>query len=233
MDKTVCIIPARSGSKRIPGKNLRPLAGKPLISYAVEVALASGIFTDVVVSSDSQELLDVAASLGASTDLRVAELSGDTATVFEVIAEYLSREANIGKYQNIACVLPTCPFCSTEDIKGAYALFAENNARASLISVVQFDYPPQFGFEFLEDDRLKMCAPEAFARSTRSQSMAKLFHNNGAIWISSVMRYLENKTFYAEPMVGYAMPAERSFDIDYPYQFEIAEIMMKKVKNDE
>lgn len=230
MENTLCIIPARGGSKRVPRKNKLPLAGKPLIAYSVEAALKAGVFEDVVVSSDDDEILGIAASSGAATDRRPESLSGDGIRFVEVVEEYLLRDNIRGRYQNVAGMLPTCPFRTVEDIEGAYNLFVGQETKNFLIAITEYDAPPQLAMDLADDGKtISMHDPATYLRTTRSQSLGTAYHPNGALYLGPVERFLKEKTFFTEPLIGYAMPAERSFDIDYPYQFEIADIMMRKL----
>lgn len=229
MKNALCIIPARGGSKRIPRKNLLPLAGKPLLAYTIEAALKSGVFADVVLSSDDQEILELAKSLGAVADQRPEDLSGDTIRFVQVVEEYLLRPGMRQKYDVIAGMLPTCPFRTAEDIRSAFEIFSRQAGDAYLFSVTEYDFPPQLALDFAEDGAmLTMRDPATYAKTTRSQSIGKSYHPNGAIYLAPVDGFLREKTFFANPMFGYLMPAERSFDIDYPYQFAIAEAMMQE-----
>lgn len=233
-DGTVCLIPARGGSKRIPRKNIRLLNGKPLIAYTIEAAINSGCFEAVFVSSDDQEILCIAGEFGAKTDLRPEELSGDTVKAVEVVGEFLQRPHHGDKWDNVAMCLPTCPFRTTEDIRNAMELFwQERNACPWLIGVTKCDFPPQLALT-KEDDApyVDMREPEAYGFSTRSQDCQDLFFPNGSIYVSTVEEFLKVKTFFGRPMLSYIMPPERSFDIDYPYQFQIAECMMREIKQD-
>lgn len=229
MKNVLCIIPARGGSKRIPRKNLLPLAGSPLLAYTIDAALSSNVFIDVVVSSDDHEILELAKSLGAITDTRPEYLSGDGTRFVEVVEEYLLRDDMRKKYDAVAGMLPTCPFRTAEDVSNAFDIFSNQSGDAYLISVTEYDFPPQLALDFDEDGVvMTMRDPATYGKTTRSQSIDKSYHPNGAIYLASVEGFLREKTFFANPMFGYLMPAERSFDIDYPYQFAIAEAMMKE-----
>lgn len=234
MTKMLCLIPARGGSKRIPRKNLLPLAGKPLLAYTIEAALNAELFEQVVVSSDDQEILDLAASLGASADRRPESLSGDKIRFVQVIEEYLLRPGIRHEYDSIASMLPTCPFRTGEDVRGAVDLFLQKGGEAFLIAVTEYDFPPQLALDFSADGTtLSMRDPATYGRTTRSQSLGTAYHPNGAIYIASVEGFLREQTFFADPLLGYEMSPERSFDIDYPYQFKIAEIIMTERLNKE
>lgn len=230
MNKTLCIIPARGGSKRIPRKNLLLLAGKPLLAYSIEAAKEAGVFEEVVVSSDDEEILALADTLGVSSDRRPEQLSGDTVRFVEVIEEYLLRPGVREEYKNIASMLPTCPFRTVDDVCESYRLFGQKTEDRFLVAVTEYDFPPQLAMDVAEDGMtLSMRDPDTYGRTTRSQSLGKAYHPNGAIYLATVDGFLWEKTFFSQPLLGYVMPPERSFDIDYPYQFEIAELMMKKI----
>jgi CMP-N-acetylneuraminic acid synthetase len=233
MSRTLCIIPARGGSKRIPRKNLLPLAGKPLLAYSVDAATHAGVFDEVIVSSDDEEILALADSLGVVPDRRPERLSGDKTRFVEVIEEYLLRPGMRDRYGNVASMLPTCPFRIVDDILGSYQLFRQQVEDVFVIAVTEYDFPPQLAMDMAEDGiRLSMRDSDTYGRTTRSQSLGKAYHPNGAIYLASVEGFLREKTFFSQPLIGYVMPPERSFDIDYPYQFQIAEFMMKGILQD-
>ncbi|MDZ4700572.1 MAG: acylneuraminate cytidylyltransferase family protein [Rhodothermales bacterium] len=228
MSNILCLIPARGGSRRVPRKNVLPLAGKPLLAYTLEAAIDSGVFADVVVSSDDAEILAVAREWGAGTDERAASLAGDTVPMVRVAEEYLRRDGMNTRYDHVAVMLPTCPFRTAEDVRRAAALYARQTGDVSLIAVTNYEFPPQLAMTIAEDAGLAMREPETYLRTTRSQSIDTAYHPNGALYMASVTRFLANGTFFHEPMVGYAMPPERSLDIDYPYQFQMAEALMQE-----
>jgi CMP-N-acetylneuraminic acid synthetase len=230
VSKTLCIIPARGGSKRIPRKNLLPLAGKALLGYSIEVAAQAGLFEDVIVSSDDEEILQLAESMGVGTDRRPETLSGDNIRFVEVLKEYLLRSEIRGRYENIACMLPTCPFRTLEDVQNAYRLFAEHPDEGFLVAVTEYDFPIQLALDLDKNSMtLSMRDPETYAQTTRSQSLSKTYHPNGAIYLATIASFLRTGTFFSHPLIGYVMPPSRSFDIDDPYQFRIAECMMREM----
>ena len=231
--KNLCVIPARGGSKRLPEKNIRILNGKPLLAYSIDTAIESGIFDAVVVSSENPKILEIAKNHGALVHKRRDELSGDNVPVFKVFQDLLTESDYVGRFDTITGMLPTCPFKKAEHLVEAMKLLQSQQLEASVISVTQFDYPPQFGFSLTEEQKLIMTHPEVFAKTTRSQNIQSLVHNNGAFWMAGVEHYVKSGTFYAGTMIGYKMDAISSFDIDYPYQFEIAEILAKKRQNNE
>jgi CMP-N-acetylneuraminic acid synthetase len=204
------------------------LLGKPLLAYTVEPAVASGCFQEILVSSDDTEILTLAKSLGALSDARPMNLSGDTTKAVEVVHEIISRPEMRDRFDAVSMCLPTCPFRSVEDVRLAVSLFKQTDTKCHrLLSVTAYEFPPQLALVEKNQGLLQMREPDAYDFSTRSQDIGKLFHPNGAIYISTIAEFLRSGTFFGQPMLKYEMPAERSFDIDYEYQFHIAEKMMQ------
>ena len=231
-EKTVCIIPARGGSKRIPKKNIQVLGGKPLISYSIETAIKSGCFENVYVSSDDNEILDVASKYGAIPDLRSKQLSGDNVKAIDVIYEFVKRPAHRGKWDDVAMCLPTFPFRTTEDIKNAIGLFIRKKKTCPrLVGVSECNFLPQFVLKKIPGNSMMvdMREPDSYKGSFRGQdSEGIFFYINGSIYISTVEEYLKTKSFFGRPMLAHIIPPERSIDIDNNYQLKIAEFMMSE-----
>jgi len=225
--KTICFIPARGGSKRVPRKNLLPLAGRPLIAYTIEAARESAIFARIVVSSDDSEILALAEKEGVEADRRPADLAGDRVRFVEVLEEYLGRAE--GGIDHVAVLLPTCPFRTGQDILAAYGMLLAAPEPSFVVSVSEYEFPPEFALE-VDGHRARVRHPEVYAHSTQSQSVGKSFHPNGAIYFAPVRLFLAKRTFFREPLLAYLMPPERSLDIDNLYQFEIAEAIMRARK---
>ena len=140
----IAVITARGGSKRIPKKNIRPFNGRPIIEYSVKAALESGIFDEVMVSTDSEEIKTIAEAAGASVPfLRSAETSSDTATTADVLREVLENYAAEGKrFSEMCCLYPTAPFVTADKLVNAHKILLESAADA-VMPVVQFSFPPQ------------------------------------------------------------------------------------------
>ena len=230
-EKTVCIIPARGGSKRVPRKNIRPLSGKPLLAYTIEAAIDSDCFVDVYVSSDDSEILHVAEEFGAKTDQRPEELGGDTVKAVEVIYEFVHRPGWRNKWDNVAMCMPTTPFRTAEDVKNAMRLFlGEKEKCPRLVGVTECDVLPQFVLKKIPGTPMvDMREPESYKSSLIRQNYREaFFFINGSIYVSTVEEYLKARTFFGRPMLASVLPMERAFDIDTLYQFKIAEIMMSE-----
>jgi len=240
-DTTVGLILARAGSKRVPNKNTRLLNGRPLIAYTVDAAIAAGCFGSIVVSTDDSRVAEIARDSGVSVDQRPSSLCGDAVRAVEVVEEYLQRTDAGNQFSNVAMLLPTCPFRAVEDICGAMRHYQQSAQRMPLITVAQYAFPPQLALEPDEnspdgresDDsqpgQMRMCQPAAYANTTRSQSIPALYHPNGGLYVAAIDLFLTEHSFFTERMLTYVMPAERSFDIDYPWQFELAEHWAKQI----
>ena len=232
MNKTLCIIPARGGSKRIPRKNVLPLNGIPLIAYTIRSAKHSRVFDKIVVSTEDDEIAQVAISEGVEVDARPMEMAGDKVTKVQVVKEYLERTNAENEFDNIAALLPTCPFRTAEDVQSAANVFFENKENEFLIGVVEYEFPIQLALKKRDGKVVEMENTDSYL-TTRSQNIEKKYHPNGAIYLASIKAFNRKSTFFNEKMLYYEMPQLRSFDIDYPYQFQIAEIIAKQISEQE
>jgi CMP-N-acetylneuraminic acid synthetase len=227
---TLCFIPARGGSKRIPGKNSRTLGGRPLIAWTIETARESACFDRVVVSSDDETILTIAQKNGAVADRRPDELAGDRVRFVEVVDEYLRRPENAGHFTRVVVMLPTCPFRNAEDVRRALELHRAN-PQAFVVTISQYEFPPDFACDFdSASGQLRLRHPEVYEHSTQSQSVAPAYHPNGAIYAGSVSRFLETRSFFAAPVLATLLPPERSFDLDHPHQWELAESLASHIR---
>ncbi len=146
---SIAIITARGGSKRIPRKNIKDFLGKPIIAYSIEAALGSGVFDEVMVSTDDEEIAEIAKKYGAKVPFfRSEATSNDFATTADVILEVLDYyNKNLEKtFDHFICIYPTAPFVTADKLKDAYGQFKREDAD-SLVPVVRFSFPPQRGFK--------------------------------------------------------------------------------------
>ena len=176
----LCIIPARGGSKRIPRKNIKNFLGKPIIAYSIEVALESKLFSEVMVSTDDDEIKEIALQYGAKVPfLRTKENADDYATLSDVIEEvkdyYLDTTK---KFNNICCMLPTAPFITIELIHESYLEMLVKGFN-SVRPVVRFSYPPQRGLK-LVNGQVVLVNPEH--AKTRSQDFEPIYHDAGMFY---------------------------------------------------
>lgn len=230
MEKSIAIIPARSGSKGLPDKNIKPLGKKPLMWYSVNAAIESGMFDEIMVSTDSEEYAQIAESCGAKVPfLRSEANSGDAAGTFDAVREVLEYYRQSGReFENVTVLQPTSPFRRGEDIKNAFNLFKEKNAKA-VVSVCKAEHPI-FWYNTL-DENLSM---EQFAQSVknaaRRQEAETYYRLNGAIYIVDVNVVLSKKSLYEKDCFAYIMEEKNSVDIDTIDDFEYAEFLINKGK---
>jgi CMP-N,N'-diacetyllegionaminic acid synthase len=228
VNKAVCIIPARGGSKRVPRKNVLPLNGIPLLSYTIRAAIASGLFDKIVLSSDDDEMVALGKSEGVDIDIRPAYLAGDTATNVQVVKEFIERTNAINHFETITSLHPTCPFRTSAQLKEAFEIFTTNKHKIPfLIGVTEYDFPIQLALSPWDDITMQMTFEDGY-NVTRSQNIEKRYHPNGAMYMATIEAFIENGTFFKDQMLTYKMDAISSYDIDYPWQFEVAEILAKK-----
>ena len=149
--KNLCIIPARGGSKRIPRKNIKPFKGKPIIAYSIIAAFESGLFDEVMVSTDDLEIAEIATSYGASIPfLRSEENSNDFATTADVLKEVLNSYKKEGKeFDYICCIYPTAPFVSSKRLIEGFEML--NKGADSVLPILSFDYPIWRSFKVNEN----------------------------------------------------------------------------------
>ncbi len=222
---TLAIITARGGSKRIPKKNIKEFCGKPMLAYTIEAALGCGIFDEVMVSTDSEEIAEVARQYGAAVPfMRSEATSNDFATTADVLLEVLDRYAREGKtFEQFACLYPTAPFLTGERLKDAWEVFLASGA-ATLIPVVKFSFPPQRGL-VIREGRAVFNTPE-FAMC-RSQDLEPIYHDCGQFYFLKTANFLEKKVVAGNDTAPYIMPEELVQDIDDQSDWNIAEMKYK------
>lgn len=222
----VAIIPARSGSKGLPNKNILMLVNKPLIAYTIEAALNSGVFDRVIVSTDSYEYKYIAETCGAEVFMRDDKLASDSATSYMVIEDVLNK---IKSVQYFALLQPTSPFRTALHIKSAAALY-ESSGHDFLVSMVQSDKSSCLIKPLTEDLTLKHFDMD-FSSYRRQDK--KEYSPNGAIFMAEPGAYLRKKHFFGGDSVAFIMSKEDSLDIDDQYDFEVAiNIQMRRNKKE-
>ena len=219
MSSAIAIITARGGSKRIPKKNIKEFCGKPIIEYSIKAALESGVFDEVMVSTDSDEIKAIAEKCGAKVPfLRSEKTSNDYATTADVIEEVLNSYADIGmKFDWFACIYPTAPFITGKKLAEASELMSD--AQAGL-SVVRYSFPPQRAFVII-DGNVAYQYPE-FERA-RSQDLEPIYHDCGQFYMCIVESFLKHHSLILPVTKPYLLPEEEVQDIDTMSDWEIAE----------
>lgn len=223
--KSIAIITARGGSKRIPGKNIKPFLGKPIIAYSIEAAIASGLFDEVMVSTDSEEIAKVARTYGAVVPFMRSEATSNdyagTADVLrEVLLEYEKRGETFGL---MCCIYPTAPFVTTAKLEAAVKAFTDSSADA-LTPVVQFSYPPQRAF-VMRDGGIVFQHPEYML--SRSQDLEPIYHDCGQFYLYNTAVFM-GKQAGTGKVLPFVMPEEEVQDIDNDSDWKLAEIKYKQ-----
>ncbi|MCR5607824.1 MAG: pseudaminic acid cytidylyltransferase [Lachnospiraceae bacterium] len=224
---SIAIITARGGSKRIPKKNIKEFCGKPIIAYSIEAALSSGIFDEVMVSTDSNEIKIIAEQYGASVPfLRSENTSNDFATTADVIEEVINNYKKLGKsFDFFACIYPTAPFVTGVKLAGATMLLNEADA---VISVVKFSFPPQRAF-VIKDGNVEFQYSEY--KRTRSQDLEPIYHDCGQFYMCRVEPFLEHHNLILPKTKPYILEDDEVQDIDTMSDWKIAEAKYKVIHN--
>lgn len=224
----LAIIPARSGSKGLKDKNIRLLDGKPLIAYSIEAAKQSGVFTHILVSTDSYEYGDIAVQYGAEVPFyRSEKNASDSASSWDVVKEVLKSYKQFGiEFDTFALLQPTSPLRNYQDIQNAYHLLEQKRAIA-VISVCETEHSPLWCNTLPEDNSLfGFLGKET---NKQRQKLDKYYRINGAIYMARVKDFLEDTDLYRQGSYAYRMPADRSIDIDTLLDFKIAETIKKNI----
>lgn len=218
----IAIITARGGSKRIPKKNIKNFCGKPIIAYSIEAALNSGLFDEVMVSTDDEEIATIAKAYGAKVPfLRSEKNSDDYSTTADVLAEVLGEYQRQGQiFAVMCCLYPTAPFLTAQKLNQAYKQLKEMNANA-LIPVVPFSFPPQRCFS-LQKDKLTYKWPQNM--NVRSQDLEKLYHDAGQFYFGVVQTFMKEKTLFTNNTTYLLLKELEVQDIDTQEDWEIAEL---------
>ncbi len=224
--KNLCIIPARGGSKRIPRKNIKPFLGKPIIAYSIEVALASGLFDEVMVSTDDEEIAEVARQYGAKVPfMRSAKTSDDWATTADVLLEVLEEYQNIGTdFKYGCCIYPTAPLLKQESLEEAHKLLV-NEKYDSVFPVVEFSYPIWRSLKFKEAGKVVMNWPEHLNK--RSQDLPKAYHDAGQFYWLDVSSFFQKPILFSDNSGVVVLGDLEVQDIDSAADWKLAELKAK------
>ena len=220
----ICVIPARGGSKRIPRKNIKEFNGKPIIAYSIEAALKSNCFDQVIVSTDDDEIAEVAKKYGAQVPfLRPDELSNDYAGTIPVIKHAIEwMEDNKSSVENVCCLYATAPFIRPQIISQAYQQL--NNSKADYcFSVTSFAFPIQRAIKIVEKNKVSMFYPEHF--DTRSQDLEEAYHDAGQFYWGKAQAFKDELPIFTEVATSYILPRYLVQDIDTPEDWIRAEAM--------
>ena len=229
--KILSIIPARAGSKRIANKNIKLCAGKPLIAWTIEAALSSKLQTDVVVSTDSEEIARIAQQYGAQVPfLRPENLAGDKSDTFDTLKFTLAELSAQGHHYDYLILLQaTSPLRKAFHIDEAFSLLVKSKAKA-VISVSRMEQPCEWSMTLPDNHSLNhFIDNNLHYLKTRSQDLPNRYHLNGSIFCIKIQDYLQEGTFYLnEGVFAYPMMKQHSIDIDEQSDFDYAEYLLLK-----
>lgn len=222
----VAIIPARGGSKRIPRKNIKKFYGKPMIAYSIEVAIASEVFDRVIVSTDDNEIAEVAKKYGAEVPfIRPPELSDDHTATVPVIKHAIEQlQAIGGEVDCVCCIYATAPFVEKQDIKSAKELLLESGVDY-VLPVTTFDYPIQRALIRDENNKIKMLYPENLM--TRSQDLPETYHDSGQFYFGKAEAWIQEKPLLTGEVMCIKVERSKVQDIDTEEDWKQAEYMYR------
>lgn len=226
MNRNLAIITARGGSKRIPRKNIKEFCGRPILSYSIDAARSAGVFDEIMVSTDDEEIARIAQQYGAAVPFfRSPKTSNDYASTDAVILEVLREYEKRGEhFDAFCCIYPTAPFLTGERLKDAMQLLSQAD---SVMPVVPFSYPPQRGLIITGNGFIERQFPE-FA-TARSQDLQKVYHDCGQFYACRTAPFLEAGTTDVPRLLPLVLSEMEVQDIDTLEDFEIAEIKYRRL----
>lgn len=225
---SVAIITARGGSKRIPRKNIKEFLGRPIIEYSIKAAIDSGIFDEVMVSTDDEEIANIAKQAGANVPfMRSADTANDYATTTDVIGEVLNQYKEVDvEFDYACCIYPTAPFVTKELLLKAKDL-VENEGADSCFPVIQFSFPPQRGM-IIKEGIAKYKYPEY--QFTRSQDLEGMYHDSGQFYYFNANKFETTGKMLGDVIKPIVISEMEAQDIDNEDDWKIAELKYKMLQ---
>lgn len=222
----LAVIPARGGSKRIPRKNIKPFCGRPMIAWSIDAARRSGCFDRIVVSTDDEEVADVARAAGAEAPfMRPAELAGDHAATAPVISHAIEWHRARGQApREVCCIYATAPFLRPEDIRKGLEIL-QGSGSVFAFSVTSFPAPIQRAFRITSANRVEMFHPELFL--ARSQDLEPAYHDAAQFYWGHADGWVAGKPLFSPDSAPVVLPRHRVQDIDTPEDWLTAEWMFR------
>jgi N-acylneuraminate cytidylyltransferase len=225
----LAVIPARGGSKRIPRKNIKSFYGKPMLAWSIDAARESGCFDRIIVSTDDDEIAQVARDHGAETPfVRPEDLANDHATTIPVIAHAIQWQAGHGATPvEVCCIYATAPFVRAADLQQGLAVLRERGTDYAF-SVTGYGFPIQRAIRITPEQRVEMFSPEHF--NTRSQDLEETYHDAGQFYWGRAEAWLQGKPIFSSNAAPLILPRHRVQDIDTPEDWERAELMFQALQ---
>lgn len=228
--KSIAIITARGGSKRIPRKNIREFCGKPILAYSIEAALGAGVFDEVMVSTDDEEIGEIAVKYGARVPFyRSERTAGDFATTNDVLLEVLGEYEGRGERFDLGCcIYPTAPFLTPERVRDAVKRLADSQAD-TLIPVTAFSYPPQRAM-VIREGRLAFLYPQYL--DSRSQDLEPHYHDVGQFYVFRTDSFQKNRRLMVGDILPYVLSELEVQDIDNQTDWELAQLKYRLLRGE-
>jgi pseudaminic acid cytidylyltransferase len=225
----LAVIPARGGSKRIPRKNIKLFGGLPMIAWSIRAAIESECFDRIIVSTDDQEIAEIARSYGAEVPfIRPAELSDDYAGTIPVIAHAIDWQNQNGQTATeVCCIYATAPFVQSNDLQNALKVLQTTGAIYAF-SVTSYAFPIQRAIRITAEQRVEMFDPKCF--NTRSQDLEEAWHDAGQFYWGNAQAWLAAKPIFSLDAAPVPLPRYRVQDIDTPEDWVRAEWMFKALQ---
>lgn len=226
--KIIAVIPARGGSKRVPGKNIMDFFGKPMIAWTIEAAKASGLFDKIIVSTDDEEIAKVSREWGAEVPFLRDNKADDHSPVSEATIVTLKQlEAAGEQFDDVVQLFAVCPLRTAEDIKSAYSFYTEKGRPFVLSSFKYVWMNPWWAMKFNDQNEATWIFEDA---KKRSQDLPELFCPTGAIWIADVQSLYEDNSFYGKGHIFWEIDWKHAVDIDNYEDVALAQAL-KAVRN--
>jgi N-acylneuraminate cytidylyltransferase len=229
--KKIAIIPARGGSKRIPHKNIKDFFGKPIISYAIEAALKSGLYDEVMVSTDSDEIASIALKYGAKVPfIRSTENSNDFATTVDVLCEVLEwyEKQNI-KFQYATCIYACAPFINSKVLQDSFVILIKEECDC-VFPILAYSHPIQRALKLSETAKIRTF--DDFNSNARTQDLDKAFHDAGMFYTFDVDKLFVNKSLRTQNTFAIEIDELHAHDIDTDNDWILAELKYKLFSNE-
>ncbi|WP_424355974.1 cytidylyltransferase domain-containing protein [Methanobacterium sp. MBAC-LM] len=224
----LAIIPARGGSKGVPRKNIKKIAGKPLIAHTIESAVKSKYINKVIVSTEDQEIANISKEYGAEVIERPEKLALDDSSTIDAVFHSINHLKMENYTPDVVVLLqPTSPLRTVQDIDGSIEFFCKKDCE-SVISICEFEHPPYWSLK-IENSYLKPAFGDKYFKMRR-QDLPTSYLPNGAIFISNPQNLASYESFYCKKTLPYLMSLENSVDIDTELDFKIAETILKELK---
>lgn len=229
MSKKIAIIPARSGSKRIPNKNIKLFLGEPIISYVIKTAIESGLFDEVMVSTDSEEIAKIAIDYGAKVPFfRTEKNATDYATTIDVLIEVIKKYKKIDSDYNYGCCLySTAPFITINQLKKAYKILI-NKSYDTVFTAIKYGHPIERAFKLEKNNKVKLTNPKR--EFTRTQDLSPNYHDAGQFYWFKTTNLIKNKTLLNGNVGALKLKELEVQDIDNPEDWKLAELKYKTFK---